>query len=291
MWAWLGFEPTIYSKIIEPLAAKPYGLPLRILRKQLFLPSLPNKADFNLNWVFALPPSGNEVLLSTDRLKTGRKVGTAFIHLHPPDSITGSHPYSPNSTTGSRLLSLPWHMPVLQLYATSYAAASLSPSPKAVSPSVDNQAIIYPTSCPGYSFQAPLPPQATPTLLFSSLAVQIGLAPSNTDIIGNGLADAAAKLAAEGNPPAGPTCALRFVAGFLPITMLESRFPGPWTPPGVTPLQQKCSPYVSLPSGAAHIYCLVRWHSPPCFPGPFSWLSPVLSSAQLRFYFYLSFNV
>ena len=90
--------------------------------------------------------------------------------------------------------------------------------------SVDNQATIYSISRPGYSYQAPLLRKickATSTLPPSGSAVQIGWAPSHTGIMGNGLADAAAKLAAEATLPTTscshgptPTFSLRFVADF-----------------------------------------------------------------------------
>ena len=57
---------------------------------------------------------------------------------------------------------------------------------------------------PGYSYHTALLRdiyKATSTLLPSGSAVQIGWTPSHTGIMGNELADAAAKLAAEGNPP------------------------------------------------------------------------------------------
>ena len=91
-----------------------------------------------------------------------------------------------------------------ELYAASCAlqyAASLSPSPKAVSLAVDNQKIMYTISRPGYSYQAPLLRdicKATSILLLSGSTVQIRWIPSYIGIAGNELADAAAKLAAEG---------------------------------------------------------------------------------------------
>ena len=201
------------------------------LPRPLSLSSLPTKADYSPDRVFPLPPSDNEVFLFSDGSKTGRRVGAAFIHFHPPaghqpaghpttrshlqihplDSTATPPPYPPNSITRSHLLSLPWHMSVFdaELYATSCAlqyAASLSPPPKVVSLSVDNQAIIYSISRPGYSYQAPLLRdicKATSTMLASGSAVQIGWTPSHTGIMCNELADAAAKLAAEGNPPDG----------------------------------------------------------------------------------------
>ena len=112
------------------------------LPRPLSLPSLPTKAGFNPERVFPLPPSDNEILLFSDRSKTGGKVGAAFIHLHLPDSTTRSHlllpdsesTYLPNSITRSHLLFLPWHMSVFdaELYAASCAlqyAASLFPPP------------------------------------------------------------------------------------------------------------------------------------------------------------------
>ena len=58
-------------------------------------------------------------------------------------------------------------------------------------------------SRPGYSYQAsPLHDicKATPVLLLSGSSVQVGWTPDHTGITGNELADAAAKLAAEGAP-------------------------------------------------------------------------------------------
>ena len=185
------------------------------LPRPLSLPSLPTKAGFNSDRVFPLPLSDNEILLFSDGSKAGRKVGAAFVHLHPPDSTTRSHLLPPDSAyppiIGSHLLSLTWHISIFdaELYAASCAlqyAASLSPPPKVVSLSVDNQATIHAISRPGYSYQAPLLHdicKATSTLLLSGSAVQVGWTPSHIGIIGNELADAAAKLAAEGNPPDG----------------------------------------------------------------------------------------
>ena len=79
-----------------------------------------------------------------------------------------------------------------------------SPPPKVVSLCVDNQATIHSISRPGYSYQVPLLHdicKAISTLLLSGSTVQIGWTPSHIGIMGNELADAAAKLAAEGNPP------------------------------------------------------------------------------------------
>ena len=93
-----------------------------------------------------------------------------------------------------------------ELYAASCAlryAASLSPPPRVISLAVDNQAIMRTISRTGYSYQAPLLHdirKAASTLLLSGSTVQIGWAPGRAGITGNGLADAAAKLAAEGTP-------------------------------------------------------------------------------------------
>ena len=93
-----------------------------------------------------------------------------------------------------------------ELYAASCAlkyAASLSPPPRVVSLAVDNQATLCDISRPGYAYQASLLRdicKATSTLLHSGSAVQVGWTPSHTGISGNELADAAAKLAAEGFP-------------------------------------------------------------------------------------------
>ena len=124
-------------------------------------------------------------------------MGAAFIHLHPPSSIIGSH-----------LLPLPRHMSVfnVELYAASCAlqyAASLSPPPKVISFSVDNQATVNAVPRPGYSYQATLLndiSKATSTRLPSGSVVQVGWTLSHAGITGNELADAAAKLAAEGTP-------------------------------------------------------------------------------------------
>ena len=137
---------------------------------------------------------------------------------HMPSRIEGDmgkectkldHPYSSTSITGSHLLSLPWHMSVFdaELYAASCAlqyAASLSPPPRVVSLAVDSQAVLCTIARPGYSYQASLLRdicKATSTLLLSGSAVQVGWTPSHTGITSNELANAAAKLAAEGNPP------------------------------------------------------------------------------------------
>ena len=82
----------------------------------------------------------------------------------------------------------------------------LSPPPKVVSLGVDNQATLCTITRPGYSYQASLLRdicKATSTLTLSGSAVQIGWIPNHAGITGNELADAAAKLAAEGNPPDG----------------------------------------------------------------------------------------
>ena len=66
------------------------------------------------------------------------------------------------------------------------------------------QATICSISRPGYSYQAPLLRdicKATSTLLLSGSAVQVGWTPRHTGIMGNELADAAAKPAAEGSSP------------------------------------------------------------------------------------------
>ena len=81
-----------------------------------------------------------------------------------------------------------------------------SPPPRAVSLAVDNQAVLCTIARPDYSCQASLLRdicKATSTLLLSGSAVQVGWTPSHTGITGNELAHAAAKLAAEGNPPDG----------------------------------------------------------------------------------------
>lgn len=77
------------------------------LRRPLRLPLLP---QCNPITVFPLPPSADEISLFR-RLENWKKVGAAFVHLHPPDSI------------GSYLPSIAWHEPVLdaELYAASYA--------------------------------------------------------------------------------------------------------------------------------------------------------------------------
>ena len=121
----------------------------------------------------------------------------AFIHLHASGSIIDSH-----------LLPLPEYMSVFdaELYAASCAlqyAANLSPDPKVVSLSIDSQAALSTISQPGYSYSAPLLHdirKATSSLHLSNTAVQVGWIPSHTGITGNELADAAAKLAAEGTP-------------------------------------------------------------------------------------------
>jgi hypothetical protein len=72
-----------------------------------------------------------------------------------------------------------------------------------ISLSIDNQATISTISRPGYSYLAPLLHdirKATADLLLSGSSVQVGWTPSHTGITGNELADAAAKLAAEGTP-------------------------------------------------------------------------------------------
>ena len=94
-----------------------------------------------------------------------------------------------------------------ELYAASCAfryAASLSPSPEVVSLSVDNQATTCSISRPGYPHQTHLLRdicRTTSTLLCSGSAIQTGRTPSHTGIMGNELADAAAILTAEDNPP------------------------------------------------------------------------------------------
>ena len=83
------------------------------LHRPLCLPSLPTKTKYNPDRAFPLPRSDSEVLLFSDGSKTGKKVGAAFTHLHPPDPTTRSHlrilppdspttpqPYPPSSITG-----------------------------------------------------------------------------------------------------------------------------------------------------------------------------------------------
>ena len=76
--------------------------------------------------------------------------------------------------------------------------------PKAVSLGVDNEAIVCAISRQGYPYQVSLLRKATSTLLCSRSAVQVGWTPNHTSITSNGLADAAAKLAAEGTPSDKP---------------------------------------------------------------------------------------
>ena len=93
-----------------------------------------------------------------------------------------------------------------ELYAASCAlqyAASLSPPPEVVNLSVNSQATLNAISRPGYTYKAPLLRDihtATSTLLLLGSTVQEGWTPSHIGITGNELADAAAKLAAEGTP-------------------------------------------------------------------------------------------
>ena len=70
-----------------------------------------------------------------------------------------------------------------------------------ISFSIDNQATISTISRPGYSYLLHDIRKATANLLLSGSSVQVGWTPSHTGITGNELADAAAKLAAEGTPP------------------------------------------------------------------------------------------
>ena len=102
---------------------------------------------------------------------------------------------------------LPGYMSVFdaELYVASCGllyAANLSPGSRVVNPTTDNQAAITIISRPGYSYLAPLHDirKAASTLLLSDTAVQVGWIPSHTGIASNELADAAAKLAAEGTP-------------------------------------------------------------------------------------------
>ena len=173
------------------------------LPRPLRLPSLPTKKQFDPNQFFPLPPpspsSGTEVLLYSNGLKAGSKGGAAFVHLHPSGSIIKSH-----------LLPLPWYMSVFdaELYAASCAlqyAASLDSHwySKVVSLSIDNQATISAISRPGYSYLAhPLHDIRNATITLSHLGyiTQVGWTPGHSGITGNDLADAAAKLAAEGTP-------------------------------------------------------------------------------------------
>ena len=195
------------------------------LPRPLSLRSLPTKADFNPDSGSPLPPSDNEVLLFSNGSKTGRTIGTTFIHFHPPDPTTkprlhppdattqagndtAPHPYPPNSITEPYLLSLPWHMSAFDvgLYAACCAlqyAASLYPLPRIISLAFDNQAIMYATSRPRYSYQAPHLRDicnATSALLLSDSTVQAGWTSSHTGVTDSELADAAAKPAAEGTP-------------------------------------------------------------------------------------------
>ena len=171
------------------------------LLRPLSLPSLPTKEQFDPNQVFPLPPpspsSGTEVLLFSDGSKAGSKVGAAFVHLHPSGSIIKSH-----------LLPLPWYMSVFdaELYAASCAlqyAATLNSHSKVVSLSIDNQATISASSRLGYSYLAHLLHDirnATIALSHSGCITQVGWTPRHSSITGNDLADAAAKLVAEGTP-------------------------------------------------------------------------------------------
>ena len=141
-----------------------YRFPTRDLvrfPRPLSLPSPPTKADYNPDQVFPLLLSDREVLLFSDGSKKGSKVGAAFIHFRPPAPTTGIRPHpnllSASSIASSHLLSLPWHMSVFdaELFAASCAlqyAAALSPPPKVFSLGVDNQAALYATSRPGYSY-------------------------------------------------------------------------------------------------------------------------------------------
>ena len=148
-------------------------------------------------------------------------VGAAFIHLHASGSIIGPH-----------LLPLPEYMSIFdaELYAASCAlqyAANLSSGPKVVSLSIDSQAALSTISRPGYSYSAPLLHdirKATSSLHLSNTAVQVGWTPSHTGISGNELADATAKLAAEGTP-----------SDDLPAPPLADPQP---TPPGAAGLAQ-----------------------------------------------------
>ena len=93
-----------------------------------------------------------------------------------------------------------------ELYAASCAlqyAATLNSHPKVVSLSIDNQATISAISRPGYSYLAHLLHDirnATIALSHSGCITQVGWTPGHSGITGNDLADAAAKLAAEGTP-------------------------------------------------------------------------------------------
>ena len=131
-------------------------------------------------------------------------MGAAFVHLHPS-----------GSAIERRLLPIPEYMFVFdaELYATSctlqYATdpspTGTPPGSKVVSLDIDNQAAISTASRPGCSYLSAAFAKPHPPCFFRGQQSNLkqGGTRSHTGITGNGLADAAAKLAAEGTPSDG----------------------------------------------------------------------------------------
>ena len=190
-----------------PWSANTFPMRDRVgLPRPLSLRSLPTKANVNPDHAFSVPPSGSDHgLPCSDGSKSRGRVGAAFVHLRP---ATGS-------IIGSHLLTLPSYMSIFdaEVYAASCAllysgscmprhdAEPTPPHPQTMI--VYNQATISTISRPGYSYLALLLHdirKATADLHLSGSSVQGGWTPSLTGITGNELADASAKLAAEGTP-------------------------------------------------------------------------------------------
>jgi hypothetical protein len=197
-WTIRSFPLTAYSPGPRPLAH----------------PILPNKETFDPDNIFlTLPPPNSTLLFSDGSLSfledNQKEVDTAFVYIQGDTPICESvHPLPPY-----------WGIFDAELYGAYQVllyATTFHPPPPAIYLHLDNQAAIYTITCPSRSSSALTIHKlvaALTTLKSNNTEVHIGWTLGHIGIIGNELADKAAKCAA-------------------PLPYDDSL---PWTPTGIRP--------------------------------------------------------